>query len=217
MLCGVAEIHAQAGATYDLGAQMSFVRNPNAAWEYGFTTTSSLDAAVFRLCALADAHGPIAFWHPSGIEPGDAGYYPYVAMNRTGTSRLDPTSSWALRPHEVAMEASNSGQYAVVRFTVPVNGTYRVKARFAGIHLRLSSTDVHVLRGDTHLFDAEIDGYGGDPAFHAITGTAPTARYSGRLALAPGDVLAFAVGYGSNRTHYNDTTALLLRIQRILP
>ena len=43
------------------------------------------------------------------------------------------------------MEASNSGQYSLIRFVAPKLGTYRITARFEGIHFGLSSTDVHVL------------------------------------------------------------------------
>jgi hypothetical protein len=75
-----------------------------------------------------------------------------------------------VRAGQVAMEASNAGQYSVVRFTAPVAGRYRVTARFEGIHFGLSTTDVHVVHGSTVLFSANVDGYGGDPAFQPVTG-----------------------------------------------
>ena len=110
------------------------------------------------------------------------------------------------------MEASNSGQYSLIRFTAPHNGTYEIIAQFSGIHFGLSSTDVHVLHNATSLFDAEIEGYGGDPSFHKIEGANPTARYSGRIRLKADDTVTFACGYGRNRTHYGDTTGLFVRI-----
>jgi hypothetical protein len=76
---------------------------------------------------------------------------------------------------------------------------------------------VHVLVGATAVFDADIDGYGGDPAFHDVTGSRPTARYESTLTLVAGDVLTFAVGYGPNRTHFNDTTGLRLEVHRLEP
>jgi len=204
---------AQPEATWDLGAQMSFTHNPNGVWAYGYSATPSLHPDAFRPCGTSDVHDAIGFWHPTGLEAGDAGYYPYVAANSSGRARVDPTARWALRPHEVAMEASNDGRYALVRFVAPVAATYRLKARFAGVHFRLSSTDVHVLRGATSLFDADIEGYGGDPAFHGVTSRQATAVYSTRLALGAGEVLTFAVGYGRNRTHFNDTTGLVVRVR----
>jgi len=67
-------------------------------------------------------------------------------------------------------------------------------------------------RGDT-LFSADIDGYGGDPAFHPVVGRTPVATYAGTFDLQAGDTVDFAVGYGSNRNHYNDTTGLSARFE----
>jgi hypothetical protein len=162
---------------------------------------------------VADARGPLGFWHPAAADNAGGDYYPYVAGNTSKQARVDPTASWAIRPAETALEASNVGQYAVVRFVAPRPGRYRIKARFAGVHFRLSSTDVHVLVGSTPAFDAVVDGYGGDPAFHPIEGPAPRAVWSGTVVLDHGDVVSFAVGYGPNRTHFNDTTALRARLR----
>jgi hypothetical protein len=110
------------------------------------------------------------------------------------------------------MEGSNTGQYSLIRFVAPVTGTYNVTARFEGVHFGLSSTDVHVLHNSASLFDADIAGYGGDPAFHAVQGARPSASYSGRVKLRANDVVTFAVGYGKNKTNYCDTTGLVVRI-----
>jgi hypothetical protein len=195
-------------ALYDLGSDFSVARNPNGPWQYGFSATTSLAPEGFVLSRDAAASGTIVFWHPAG------GYYPYLASNPSRRTLADPTRSWALRPHEVALEASSVGQPAIVRFVAPRPGRYRVKARFAGIHFRLSSTDVHVLVNGLPVFDALVDGYGGDRAFHAIEGRSPRAAFVTTRRLAAGDVVTFAVGYGENGTHFNDTTGLRARISR---
>jgi hypothetical protein len=59
-------------------------------------------------------------------------------------------NGWAIRPGEVAMEASNTGQYSLIRFVAPVAGTYKINAHF-GVHFGLSSTDVHVLHCPAQL------------------------------------------------------------------
>jgi hypothetical protein len=74
---------------------------------------------------------------------------------------------------------------------------------------------VHVRRGAAALFDALIDGYGGDPAFHAVVGASPRQSYQGAVALAAGDVLFFAIGYGANKTYNNDTTGLKVLISEL--
>jgi hypothetical protein len=110
------------------------------------------------------------------------------------------------------MEASSSGQYSLIRFVAPARGTYKITARFEGIHFGLSSTDVHVLYNATSLFDAEIEGYGGDPAFHAVEGITPTAAYSGQIDLKANDTVTFACGYGKNKTNFSDTTGLFAQV-----
>ena len=90
------------------------------------------------------------------------------------------------------------GVCSLVRFVAPGEGSYEITAQFEGIHFGLSSTDVHVLHNADSLFDADINGYGGDPAFHEIKGTSPTAAYKGRVRLEAHDIVTFAVGYGKN-------------------
>ncbi|MGO8671230.1 MAG: hypothetical protein ACLQVD_07700, partial [Capsulimonadaceae bacterium] len=94
------------------------------------------------------------------------------------------------------------------------SGIYHVTATFEGIHFNLSTTDVHVLKNATSLFDAEIDGYGGDPAFHPVVGPRPRASFDGIVTLKAGDLLTFAVGYGIDHTNFCDTTGLFARIVR---
>jgi hypothetical protein len=208
---------AAALATTSFGGSPSvavYAPGPDAPWQYGFSATASLAPIEFRPDGFVDGSGPIRFWHPSATSDG---YYPYVAWNATARTLLDPTRSWAVRPGELAMEGSNSGLYSVVRFAAPEAGRYRVKARFTGIHVRVSSTDVHVLVNATPVFDAVVEGYGGDPAFHAREGPSPRARFSGAVRLAAGGVVSFAVGYGRNQTYFNDTTGLVVRIRRRRP
>jgi hypothetical protein len=76
----------------------------------------------------------------------------------------------------------------------------------------LSTTDVHILHNGTSLFDADIDGYGGDPSFHKVEGSSPTAAYYGQANLKAGNTVTFTVGYGKNKTNYGDTTGLIARV-----
>ena len=194
--------------TFDLGSDFSVTSNPNGVWRYGYTKANTLALSEVVLDPVTADGGVVTFWQ-TGTTP--AAHWPYVTAN-PGTSPVIFEASWEARPDEAALEASNSGQYSIVEFVAPATATYHVQADFAGIHARLSSTDVHVLHGDLSLFDAAINGYGGDPTFHAITGTSPNASYSGDLALHQNDVLVFALGYGADLTNVNDTTGLTLHI-----
>jgi hypothetical protein len=197
---------------FDLSADFSLRHNPNKVWQYGYSATNSLAPDQFRIDTQPEITGPVGFWHPATNSGPGLGYYPYVAYNSAKQTEFGSSKGWSARAGEVAMEASNTGQYSLVRFVAPAAGTYSVSAKFAGVHFGLSTTDVHVLHNGTSLFDAEIDGYGGDPSFHRVQGSSPTADYSGKIAMKTNDAVTFAVGYGKNKTNFGDTTGLFARV-----
>jgi hypothetical protein len=196
---------------FDLSADFSLAKNPNAVWEYGFSATNSLAVDQFQLDQKSLMIGPIGFWHPTQGETPGPGYYPYIAYNSTKDTQVG-SKGWAISDGQIAMEGSNTGQYSLVRFVAPRAGNYSVNAKFVGIHYGLSTTDVHVLKNGSSVFDADINGYGGDPAFHAVEGSNPRAEYSGQMQLKANDRITFAVGYGANKTNYGDTTSLSVRV-----
>jgi hypothetical protein len=207
-LPGLAE---QAQTTFDLSTDFSFKSNPNKVWQYGYSATNSLALNQFRLDKNVDTSGMVGFWHPDANHGPGPDYYPYIAYN--GSKQVQKVfNGLAFRPGEVAMESSTAGQYGLIRFIAPVTGTYKVSAQFEGIHFGLSTTDVHVLHNDIPLFDADIDGYGGDPALHKVEGASPTAEYSGQVAMKKNETLTFAIGYGKNKTNSCDTTGLFARV-----
>jgi len=173
-------------------------------WEFGFSVTPSLKADAFRVSKFVDDHEALHMWHPGS---GSQGYYPYVAVNRmSDTAKV--FGGVVVRPKQLAMEGANDGRFSIVRFIAPTTGTYWLETRVEGIHVGPSTTDIHVLFGDRSLFDAWIEGYGGDSRFHAIEGSCPSARYSTLLDLHRGEAVSFALGYGFNRTHFGDTTGV---------
>ena len=189
---------------------LPFDKNPSGNWQIGYSLHDTLSMSQFRLSTFADTSHVIGLWHP---ETGSSGYYPYIGQNKTTKVQIDPTNAWATRPGEIVMEGSNTGQYSMLRFIVPVSGNYKLNAIFEGVHIRLSSTDVHILLNDQHLFDGFIEGYGGVPSFAPQTGTRPSSSWSSVIHLNKNDIVTFAIGYGSNKTNYNDTTGLLLTIE----
>jgi hypothetical protein len=198
--------------TFDLSTDFSFQNNPNGAWQYGYSANGSLNPAEFRIDQHADPTAPVGFWHPSASSGPGPGWYPYIAYNTTGQTQLGSQKGWAVRAGEVAMEGSSSGQYSLVRFVALKAGTYKIAARFEGVHFGSSTTDVHILHNNAALFDGDIEGYGGDPAFHAVQGTSPTAQFEGQAKLAANDTITFAVGYGKNKTNSCDTTGLFAKV-----
>ena len=202
---------AQAQTTFDLSADFSLKDNPNKVWQYGYSATSSLSTDQFRADTQSDTTGTVGFWHPGANNGPGPGYYPYIAYNSSRQSQFGSPHGWAVRAGEVAMEASTTGQYSLIRFVAPLAGTYKVSAQFTGVHV-WSTTDVHVLHNGASLFDADIDGYGGDPAFQKVQGASPTAEYSGQIEMKANDTVTFVVGYGKNKTNSGDTTGLFARV-----
>ena len=192
--------------------QLSFTSNPSTQWQVGYRVDGFLKNADFRLSGYSANDPIIALWHPSTEQ---AGYYPYVGQNRTNAIQIDRSGRWALKPFQMAMEGSNTGQYGMLRFKPPMPGKYRIKVIFEGVHIGLSTTDVHVLKNDEVLFNDFIDGYGGDAGFHPVTGTHPSCTYEGTMQLNTGDRVIFAVGYGANMNHFDDTTGLTITIEMI--
>lgn len=214
----LSSVLANGQTVFDLSVDFSFKNNRDAVWQYGYSLEDSLAPDQFRFDAQSDrvdmkcdVTGSIGFWHPTANSGPGPGYYPYVAYNTSKQPQVG-CKGWAVRPGEVAMEASNSGQYSLVRFVAPRAGEYSVSAMFEGIHFGLSTTDVHVLKNSISVFDADIDGYGGDPAFHKIEGSSPKSDYASQMQLQAGDTVTFAVGYGKNKTNSGDTTGLFVRI-----
>jgi len=191
---------------------LPFDKNPSGNWQIGYTKNDTIAMTQFQLSTFADTSYKIGLWHPT---VGQTGYYPYLGQNKTDSTQKDISNNWAARAGEIVMEGSNSGQYSVLRFMVPASGKYKIKATFTGIHFNLSSTDVHILLNAQSIFDDIIEGYGGDSLFHAISGSHPVASYEQTIQLNKNDIITFAVGYGSNKNHYNDTTGLLLYIEAI--
>lgn len=184
----------------------------NSDWQIGYSAGNMLTPGQFRPNTFVDQSDVIIMCHPSS-EP--SGYYPYIGRNMDVTTQTDVTASWAAKSSQFVMEGSNSGQFSMLRFKVPVAGKYKIKAVFEGIHFGLSSTDVHILHNSLSLFDEFIEGYGGDAQYHSITGSNPSASYEDTLQLNKYDTIIFAVGYGKNKTHYNDTTGLIVSIEPV--
>src|SRR5205814_6970573 len=119
---------------FDLCADFSPTMNPNSVWQYGYSAAKSLAPDQFRIDTYAARQGKVGFWHPLANNGPGQGYYPYFACNTTNESQMGSQNGWAVRPGQAAMEASNSGQYSLVRFRAPETGRYKFSARFEGIH-----------------------------------------------------------------------------------
>ena len=88
------------------------------------------------------------------------------------------------------------GEYSVIRWTAPSNGTYRVNAAFEGIDEQ-TTTDVHVVGPSGSLFSDAIN----------MAGRVTSAGYRGLVSMKSGQTIDFVVGYG-NGSYVCDSTGI---------
>ncbi|MCC6491683.1 MAG: hypothetical protein IT424_01535 [Pirellulales bacterium] len=118
---------------------------------------------------------------------------PNIHVNLTPTDVFDTL----LYPGgAVTLHPGPSGEYSVVDWVAPRNGAISVAGAFRGLHS--TTTDVHVLLNGIAKFSGTIAGLNDAESF----------SLPGPLALAAGDRIRFAVGYGLNQNYEQDTTGL---------
>src|SRR5262249_19545731 len=137
-------------------------------------------------------------------KPGTVAGEPDILKNYSTTTQDIGQGGPELGPGAFLLHPGLNGEYCVLRWTAPADGSYQIDAEFQGSDLTGATTDVHVLRNGTALLDGSINGGLGP-------GSGPT--YAGTLSLRAGDIIDFAVGYGSNRNYFHDSTGLSVNIQ----
>ncbi len=109
-------------------------------------------------------------------------------------------STWA--PGQFSLHPGLNGQYSVVRWTAPEAGEYAISAAMAGLCRKPTTTDIHVYRNNTPLFDGFIN----------VHGLPNTAKFAKTLTVDKGDKISVIVGIGDGNP-YSDTTALAMTIK----
>lgn len=174
-------------ATYDVASDFSPTSNPTGAWSYGW---SSLLTSALDLYSFNGHDRDIDNWSDTALL-----YPPTVSHNGTSSVVTHNPETITWQPGQFALHPGPSGEYSHARWTAPSADTYYISARFTGIDLTGTTTDVHVLHNTSSLFSGSVIGYG------------DTASFSTTVSVGAGDFIDFAVGYG-NGTHWDDTTAL---------
>jgi hypothetical protein len=183
--------------TYDAVADFSAVTNQGAAgaWSYGQSPTRG---GTFSLLPNADP----AFSGAAGVQawrggvPGFQGGYPVIARNGSGATATYLTIT---HPADLLnLHPGPGGENAVLRWTAPTDGLFRVQGRFQGIDSAPTTTDVAVLlNGLTTLFSSGIN----------VSGGGNVANFDLTVPVAAGDRIDFSVGTG-NGFYGNDSTGL---------
>ena len=196
ILLGLASLSvtpANAGPTYDAANDFSATTIPNGVWTYGWSHTLG---SSFILDSLRQNTDSLDFWE-GGVQTGaPPGSFPTIFHNGTN-STITYAGTVSVPPGQLGFHPGPNGEYAVIRFTTPTAAVYSLNSAFQGLDFSgPTSTDVHILLDGTSIFDGTVGAFGSGPSF------------SKTLSLQLGDTLDFVVGYGPNKTYFNDSTGL---------
>jgi hypothetical protein len=200
----------QSGQTYDVAADFLASQNPSGAWSYGYKGSVkgsinlglvSIDYGVssskpslkgkFIRYDVNDSFRGVDFWRTNAQRENSVFYNSNNTTHYFGTGRVDPG--------KLGMHPGSKGEYSIARWTAQKAGTYSISATFSGIDQ--TTTDVHVLKNGSSLFDGEVSGLGDTEIFSSQS-----------VSVNVGDTIDFAVGYGSNGNYYYDSTGLEVTI-----
>jgi DNA-binding winged helix-turn-helix (wHTH) protein len=194
--------------SWDMAAEFNSATfdNPYHVWRYG--KQPALNSAFARLegrlrddlRAGVDPMGYIKGWVGDENDPHKG---PSVLHN-TQNSQFTESGS-VLPPHALAMHPSESCEYAVTRFVVPMPGKYQLSGRFYAMDAYGTTTDVHISVNRVPVWNSFID--------HAKHPDASFTTYT-TVGLKPRDTIDFQVGCGSNGNYFNDATGLHALIER---
>jgi len=182
--------------TFDAAADFSTTNNPNGVWSYGWSSTLTSAFNVYPYNGKIIPGKNLDLW----VDPGHiASYCPNVLHNATAGTITFSSARW--KPGQLSFHPGSNGEYSHVRWTALDAGIFDIDAIFTGIDfLYGTTTDVHVLHNGISLLDGLINGFDKKSLFAST------------ILVRKNDIIDFAVGYGSNKNYYNDSTALSVTI-----
>jgi hypothetical protein len=185
---------AEGGVLYDAAADFSISSNPNGAWMYGQSDSLGGPFSLYTQTTTGQ-FGNLSFYAWYSSEDGST--VPTVLKNVSSTNQQGQGAN--LDAGELALHPGQFGEYSIVRWVAPSDGTISLSALFQGRdNVGGTTTDVHILDDNVQLFGAEVTGFG-IPSYQGFTDT---------IGVHAGDTIDFAVGYGSNGNYSFDTTGL---------
>jgi hypothetical protein len=217
MLISPSAAFAQAGTpiasvpSWEVASEFNDSANPSGVWSYCTKPTTFATSCSLLSSPYADPLYPtdVVGWTDPSL---DASVLHNV--NPTPFTNSNYTYPVTLPAHAIALSPGASGQYAVLRFTAPATGSYKVSGQFYALDgtnygpgIYWNTTDVHIVKNSTTtVFSSNID---------YLNGAKWASFTSKTVALKAGNTLDFQVGYGSNGNNYFDTTGLNAVIERI--
>lgn len=176
--------------------------NPSGVWSYGWKKTLTDKFYFFRTPSNAPPY--LSGWcNASGV--------PAIAHNdRSVTTTVPNIRPVIYKPHALNLHPGSNGEYAVLRFTAPVDGSYRISGQFYAFddNGKGTTTDVWVLANNrkTDAFSGKVDCHAG-PRSASFT--------SHTFILKARDTLDFQIGYGASKNYQYDSTGLSALIEKV--
>jgi hypothetical protein len=194
-------------ACWDAASEFNDSANPDAAnpsgvWSYGWKK-SITDRFYLASTTFSDPPSRFGWCSASG--------YPLIYHStRSVRVVMSGPNIYTAPPHVLAMHPGINGEYAVLRFTIPVDGSYEVSGQFHALDHNDTgtTTDVWILRNNDKAgaFSGKVNYYGG-PNWISFT--------SKQFEFKKGETLDFQVGYGDDNTYFYDSTGLVAIIEKI--
>jgi hypothetical protein len=178
---------------WDPAAQFSATENPNDPWTYGWVAAADFGAGGYPL----NLFDTIRVWDSLNHWGVPGGTEPAVLYNPTDDVHFFGN---AVPPHTMALHPGPGDEKAIIRWTAPVSGLFKVTGSFftdGG-----PSVDVHVMHNGVSIFDGEIFF---DPGTDPFDDLVPADAC---------DTLDFVVGFGGNG-FASDCTNLSVTIELI--
>jgi hypothetical protein len=175
-------VRASNGQTYDARNDFSSVNNPTGAWSYGYSYSLGGSMKVYPNYSNDIITGTYA-WRDESLNS----YW-----GTPSVTRWDVTY-WGFNvgADDLTFHPGPNGEYSIVRWTAPTDGTSNVTAQFASIHF--GTQEECVYHNTEMLFDTVTSNYSVAPP------------YNSSFSVHAGDTIDFTVGAMGDES--GDTTA----------
>jgi Ca2+-binding RTX toxin-like protein len=176
-----------AGKEYFSSSDFSASNNPNGVWRYGYST--SLGGAFNLYTIHQQDRGLDILRQIIDSEPG-------ISYNDTPNYIFLSPEFITIKSEQMSLHPGPNGEYSVLKWIAPRSGVYDIAARFSGLDADGATTDVHILRNGSQIYETLINGFG-----------EPSAKtYANSLNISVGDIIDIAVGMGENGNYHHDST-----------
>jgi hypothetical protein len=182
--------------------------NASEVWTYGYTDAADCSGPVIPFANKAQnansAGRPVSFWSRGPNATTNTNDLPMVGQSE-GATQAAPLR---YAPQGITMHPGSKGECAVVRFTAPQEGKYRMMGRFWAQNITAGGSNVSA--------SVTKNGVIIDPAMTITAPSGPSNNpFAWTGALAAGDTIDFRVG--ANGSFLNDSTGLHGYLERITP